>query len=239
LEDQEDNVELTLSIPIIPGGNNTSKDLGNGQKQNEALRSIVGEAVDAAVKVILREVNKLHQALTIQIVKAVKELSMQVSKINREIAKLSIRVSDISENMMKLNEASAATVENSSKQLETIKIMEALKDLSSEVKLIAEENVKISKAINELRESLNTGITLDNSFKHIDENYSKDQTLIKTSIEQLNELEKHIGEACIAMKELLKTLKSENILKEIRGINIALRELTWYMEEIKLNMKQY
>jgi chromosome segregation ATPase len=238
LEDQEDNVELTLSIPIIPGGNNTSKDLGNGQKQNEALRSIVGEAVDAAVKVILREVNKLHQALTIQIVKAVKELSMQVSKINREIAKLSIRVSDISENMMKLNEASA-TVENSSKQLETIKIMEALKDLSSEVKLIAEENVKISKAINELRESLNTGITLDNSFKHIDENYSKAQTLIKTSIEQLNELEKHIGEACIAIKELLKTLKSENILKEIRGINIALRELTWYMEEIKLNMKQY
>jgi chromosome segregation ATPase len=238
LEDQEDNVELTLSIPIIPGGNNTSKDLGNGQKQNEALRSIVGEAVDAAVKVILREVNKLHQALTIQIVKAVKELSMQVSKINREIAKLSIRVSDISENMMKLNEASA-TVENSSKQLETIKIMEALKDLSSEVKLIAEENVKISKAINELRESLNTGITLDNSFKHIDENYSKAQTLIKTSIEQLNELEKHIGEACIAIKELLKTLKSENILKEIRGINIALRELTWYMEEMKLNMKQY
>ena len=238
MEDQEDNVELTLSIPIIPGGNNTSKDLGNGQKQNEALRSIVGEAVDAAVKVILREVNKLHQALTIQIVKAVKELSMQVSKINREIAKLSIRVSDISENMMKLNEASA-TVENSSKQLETIKIMEALKDLSSEVKLIAEENVKISKAINELRESLNTGITLDNSFKHIDENYSKAQTLIKTSIEQLNELEKHIGEACIAIKELLKTLKSENILKEIRGINIALRELTWYMEEIKLNMKQY
>lgn len=238
MEDQEDNVELTLSIPIIPGGNNTSKDLGNGQKQNEALRSIVGEAVDAAVKVILREVNKLHQALTIQIVKAVKELSMQVSKINREIAKLSIRVSDISENMMKLNEASA-TVENSSKQLETIKIMEALKDLSSEVKLIAEENVKISKAINELRESLNTGITLDNSFKHIDENYSKAQTLIKTSIEQLNELEKHIGEACIAIKELLKTLKSENILKEIRGINIALRELTWYMEEMKLNMKQY
>lgn len=238
MENQEDNVELTLSIPIIPGENNTSKDLGSGQKQNEVLRSIVGEAVDAAVKVILREVNKLHQALTIQIVKAVKELSMQVSKINREIAKLSSKVADISGNMMKLNETTA-TGKNSSKQLEAIQIVEALKDLSSEVKLIAEENVKIFKAINELRESLNTGNTLANSFKHIDENYSKAQTLLKTSIEQLNELEKHIGEAYIAVKELLKTLKSENVLRDIRNINVALRELTWHMEELKLNMKQY
>jgi len=238
LENQEDNVELTLSIPIIPGENNTSKDLDNEKKQNEVLRSIVGEAVDAAVKVILKEVNKLNQALTIQIVKAVKELSMQVSKINREIAKLSSKVADIGENMVKLNETSA-TGRNSSKQLETVQIMEALKDLSSEVKLIAEENVKISKAINELKESLSTGNTLANSFKHMDENYSKAQTLLKTSIEQLNELEKHIWEACIAIKELLKTLKNENVLKDIRSINVALRELTWHMEEMKSNMKQY
>jgi hypothetical protein len=52
-------------------------------------------------------------------------------------------------------------------------------------------------------------------------------------------LEKHIGEAYIAVKELLKTLKSENILKDIRSINIALRELTWHIEEMKLGMKQY
>jgi predicted nucleic acid-binding Zn-ribbon protein len=234
LENQEDNVELTLSIPIIPEEDNTSKDLGNEQKQNEVLRSIVGEAVDTAVKVILKEVNKLHQALTIQIVKAVKELSMQTSRISREIAKLSSMVADISE---KINETSAARGD-SSKQLETIKVMETLKDLSSEVKLVAEENVKISKAINELRESLNTSNTLAN-FKHIDEAYSRVQTLLKTSMEQLNELEKHIGEAYIAVKELLKTLKSENILKDIRSINIALRELTWHIEEMKLGMKQY
>lgn len=235
-------MELTLSIPIIPEENNTSKSIDDDLKQNiETIRNIISDTVNAAVKVILKEANRLHQSLMIQIVKVAKELNTQTTRINREIIKLSSKVSDISENIMRLNEIFTAAVkenrENNNKSSVENQIMEFIKNLSSEIKSIAEGNIKIAKTINELKENLNVDGTVAKSlYMDTIKTCNEAQTPLKTSVEQLNELEKRIEELSIIIKELIKTLKSENVFKDIRDINVMIRELVWYMEELKSNM---
>lgn len=235
-------MELTLSIPIIPEENNTSKSIDDDLKQNiETIRNIISDTVNAAVKVILKEANRLHQSLMIQIVKVAKELNTQTTRINREIIKLSSKVSDISENIMRLNEIFTAAVkenrENNNKSSVENQIMEFIKNLSSEIKSIAEGNIKIAKTINELKENLNVDGTVAKSlYMDTIKTCNEVQTPLKTSVEQLNELKKRIEELSIIIKELIKTLKSENVFKDIRDINVMIRELVWYMEELKSNM---
>ncbi|MEM1545361.1 MAG: hypothetical protein QXP91_02800 [Candidatus Methanomethylicia archaeon] len=243
MEDQEKpNMELTLSIPIIPEENNTSKNIDNDLKQNiETVRNIISDTVNAAVKVVLKEANRLHQSLMIQMVKVTKELNTQTTRINREITRLSSKVADISENIMKLNEIFMVTMKenmgNNSKSSVENQIMEFLKNLGIEIKSIAEENIKIAKTINELKENLNINCTVAKPlYMDAIKTCNEIQTLLKTSIEQLNELKKHIEELSIILKELIKTLKSENVIKDIRGINVMIKELVWYMEELKSNM---
>ena len=234
---EKSDIGFTLSIPIVSEGNNNGENIDNELKQNiEVVRSIVSEAVDAAVKAVLSEVNRLHQVLMIQMVKVARELNMRIAKIDREITKLYSKLAVINESILKLNEFSIAAISGNNKPVETSQIIESIKNLSN---LVAEENVKITKAISELREILNSS-TVAKSYRCLDvEAYSEAQTLLKASIEQLNELRKHIEGLNITVRELLKALRSENVIKEVRNINVVLGELALYMEELKSSMKQY
>lgn len=229
---EESNVEFTLSIPILPEEEHASSYVDSGEKHSvQAASSDLNNAVNAAVKVILREIDKLRQTLMVQI-----------ARISRENSKLSSRVAGISGDIKKLNGNFARIMEIAGdingRILETHQITESLKYLDNEVKTIIEENTKLTKTINELRENLAA-----KQFKHLEElgsvgAYRELQILLKASIEQLNELRRHIGEVSTTLRELIKTLRSEHVLKDIRNINITVRELAWHMEELKSGIKQ-